>query len=58
MKLPLSWLREFVNVEAEALEIARKFSSPESVQFINGVLYSVGRELDAVPSPGAASGTD
>jgi N utilization substance protein B len=31
----------------EALEIARKFSSPESVQFINGVLDSVGRDLDA-----------
>ena len=29
----------------EALEIARKFSSPESVQFINGVLDSVGRDL-------------
>lgn len=29
----------------EALEIARKFSSPESVQFLNGVLDSVGREL-------------
>jgi N utilization substance protein B len=29
----------------EALEIARKFSTPESVQFINGVLDSVGREL-------------
>jgi N utilization substance protein B len=29
----------------EALEIARKFSSPESVQFINGVLDSVGREV-------------
>jgi N utilization substance protein B len=28
----------------EALEIARKFSSPESVQFINGVLDSVGRD--------------
>jgi transcription antitermination protein NusB len=28
----------------EALEIARKFSSPEAVQFINGVLDSVGRE--------------
>ena len=27
----------------EALEIARKFSSPESVQFINGVLDSVGK---------------
>jgi len=30
----------------EALEIARKFSSPESVTFINGVLDSVGRELE------------
>jgi transcription antitermination protein NusB len=29
----------------EALEIARRFSSPESVQFINGVLDSVGRDL-------------
>ena len=33
----------------EALEIARKFSSPESVQFINGVLDSVGKELEKVP---------
>jgi N utilization substance protein B len=31
----------------EALEIARKFSAPESVQFINGVLDSVGKELAA-----------
>jgi N utilization substance protein B len=30
----------------EALEIARKFSAPESVQFINGVLDSVGKELN------------
>ena len=30
----------------EALEIARKYSSPESVTFINGVLDSVGKELD------------
>ena len=29
----------------ESLEIARKFSSPESVHFINGVLDSVAREL-------------
>ena len=29
----------------EALEIARKFSSPESVQFINGVLDSIAREV-------------
>ena len=31
----------------EAIEIARKFSSPESVQFINGVLDSVARELES-----------
>jgi len=31
----------------EALEIARKFSSPESVQFINGVLDSVGKSIGA-----------
>jgi transcription antitermination protein NusB len=30
----------------EALEIARKFSAPESVQFINGVLDSVSRNLE------------
>jgi|ERR1051326_4399573 N utilization substance protein B len=30
----------------EALEIARKFSAPESVQFINGVLDSVRKDLD------------
>ena len=30
----------------ESLEIARRFSSPESVQFINGVLDSVARQLD------------
>jgi transcription antitermination protein NusB len=29
----------------EALEIARRFSTPESVQFINGVLDGVAREL-------------
>lgn len=29
----------------EALEIARRFSSPESVQFINGVLDSVAKDL-------------
>jgi N utilization substance protein B len=29
----------------EALEIARRFSTPESVQFINGVLDSVARKL-------------
>ncbi len=30
----------------EALEIARRFSTPESVQFINGVLDSVAKDLD------------
>jgi len=30
----------------EALEIARRFSTPESVTFINGVLDSVARQLD------------
>jgi transcription antitermination protein NusB len=30
----------------EALEIARKFSSPESVNFINGVLDSVAKDLE------------
>lgn len=29
----------------EALEIARKFSNPESVNFINGVLDSIARDL-------------
>jgi N utilization substance protein B len=31
----------------EALELARKFSNEESVQFINGVLDAVHRELAA-----------
>jgi N utilization substance protein B len=35
----------------EALEIARKFSTPESVQFINGVLDSVGKELGDGAAP-------
>jgi N utilization substance protein B len=35
----------------EALEIARKFSSPESVQFINGVLDSVAKELEKNATP-------
>jgi len=30
----------------EALEIARKFSTLESVHFVNGVLDSVGKELE------------
>ena len=40
----------------EALEIARKFSTPESVQFINGVLDSVGRGLgESAAAQGLAS---
>ncbi len=35
----------------EALEIARKFSGPESVQFINGVLDSIARDLDHAVVP-------
>ena len=38
----------------EALEIARKFSSPESVNFLNGVLDSVARDLEKA-APSAAS---
>jgi len=34
----------------EALEIARKFSTPESVHFVNGVLDSIGKELEAKSS--------
>ena|ERR671936_365339 len=37
----------------EALEIARKYSSPESVQFINGVLDSVARHLEKSVTPAA-----
>jgi len=36
----------------EALEIARRFSTPESVQFINGVLDSVARELGETKASG------
>jgi N utilization substance protein B len=39
----------------EALEIARKFSTPESVQFINGVLDSVGKDLGDVSAVGQTS---
>jgi N utilization substance protein B len=42
----------------EALEIARKFSGPESVQFINGVLDSVGKELASeIPTRSGGSPT-
>ena len=33
----------------ESLEVARKFSSPESIHFINGVLDSAARELRQQP---------
>lgn len=33
----------------EALELARKFSNEESVQFVNGVLDAVHREMAAAP---------
>ncbi len=40
----------------EALEIARRFSTPEATQFINGVLDAIKRELDgAAPPPLLAS---
>lgn len=35
----------------EALEIARKFSSPESIHFINGVLDSVAKDLERSTHP-------
>ena len=40
----------------EALELARKFSNEESVQFVNGVLDAVHRELerDQKTRPGGA----
>lgn len=34
----------------EALEIARKFSTPESIQFINGILDSIRKELEPLES--------
>jgi len=34
----------------EALDIAHRYSSPESIQFINGVLDSVGKELETQAS--------
>ncbi len=37
----------------EAIEIARKFSAPESAQFINGVLDSVGKDLEKLKSRAA-----
>lgn len=39
----------------EAIEIARKFSSPESAQFINGVLDSVAKDLEQSRQSSAVS---
>jgi N utilization substance protein B len=39
----------------EALELARKFSGEESVQFVNGVLDAVHRELGASENRGSGS---
>ncbi len=39
----------------EAIEIARKFSAPESAQFINGVLDSVGKDIEEQRSASSAS---
>ncbi len=40
----------------EALEIARRFSAPESVQFINGVLDSIAREINSAGRAGSVAG--
>jgi N utilization substance protein B len=37
----------------EALELARKFSNEESVQFVNGVLDAIHREAPAAPAAGS-----
>ena len=37
----------------EAIELARKFSSEESVQFVNGVLDAIHREMTAAGQRGA-----
>jgi N utilization substance protein B len=34
----------------EAIEIARRYSTPESIVFINGVLDSIARDLDKLPT--------
>lgn len=35
----------------EALEIARRFSTSEATQFINGILDAIKRDLDTKPAP-------
>jgi N utilization substance protein B len=41
----------------EALEVARKFSTPESILFINGILDSIRKEMEAntIPTQGEES---
>ena len=36
----------------EALELARRYSNEESVQFVNGVLDAVHREINGLAAPG------
>jgi N utilization substance protein B len=40
----------------EALELARKFSNEESIQFVNGVLDAVRREIPSPPPDSPAPG--
>ena len=40
----------------EALEIAKKYSTAESVQFINGVLDGIKKKLEKQPTPNPHSG--
>ncbi len=40
----------------EALELARRYSNEESVQFVNGVLDAVHRELEPEKPPAATEG--
>ncbi len=42
----LAYPKPKVIIINEAIEIARRFSAPESVNFINGVLDSVARDLE------------
>ena len=41
----------------EALEIARRFSTHEATQFINGILDAIKRDLEEQPAPQASSVT-
>lgn len=39
----------------EALEIARRFSTHEATQFVNGILDAIKRDMDAQPTPTPSS---